>query len=118
FYERAGVPVLGIEPATNIAAIAQGERNIPTISDFFGEKLARKLSAEGKHADVIHANNVLAHVADLNGVVQGLADLLKPGGLAVIEVPYIKDMIDRCEFDTIYHEHLCYFSLTALNNLF
>jgi SAM-dependent methyltransferase len=118
FYERAGVPVLGIEPAANIAAIAQAERNIPTICDFFGEQLARQLSAEGKHADVIHANNVLAHVADLNGVVQGLAELLKTDGLAVIEVPYIKDMIDRCEFDTIYHEHLCYFSLTALNNLF
>ncbi len=118
FYERAGVPVLGIEPAANIAAIAQVERNIPTICDFFGEQLARQLSAEGKHADVIHANNVLAHVADLNGVVQGLAELLKTDGLAVIEVPYIKDMIDRCEFDTIYHEHLCYFSLTALNNLF
>lgn len=118
FYERRGVPVLGIEPATNIAAIAQTERNIPTICDFFGEKLARQLRAEGKHADVIHAHNVLAHVADLNGVVRGFVTLLKTDGIAVIEVPYIKDMIDRCEFDTIYHEHLCYFSLTALNNLF
>jgi SAM-dependent methyltransferase len=118
FYEREGVPVLGIEPATNIAAIAQTERNIPTICDFFGENLARQLSAEGKHADVIHANNVLAHVADLNGVVQGFATMLKSDGIAVIEVPYIKEMIDRCEFDTIYHEHLCYFSLTALNSLF
>ena len=118
FYERAGVPVLGIEPATNIAAIAQTERNIPTICDFFGERLARQLSAEGKRADVIHANNVLAHVADLNGVVRGFATLLKPDGIAIIEVPYLTEMIDRCEFDTIYHEHLCYFSLTALNNLF
>ncbi|MDQ6654141.1 MAG: class I SAM-dependent methyltransferase [Acidobacteriota bacterium] len=118
FYEHAGVPVLGIEPAINIAAIAQKERNIPTICDFFGEKLARQLSTEGKHADVIHANNVLAHVADLNGIVQGFATLLETDGIAVIEVPYIKEMIDRCEFDTIYHEHLCYFSLTALNNLF
>jgi SAM-dependent methyltransferase len=118
FYERAGIPVLGIEPATNVAAIAQKERNIPTICDFFGEKLAQQLSDEGKHANVIHANNVLAHVADLNGVVQGFATLLEPDGIAVIEVPYIKEMIDRCEFDTIYHEHLCYFSLTALNNLF
>jgi SAM-dependent methyltransferase len=118
FYERQGIPVLGIEPATNIAAIAQKERNIPTICDFFGEKLARQLSAEGKHADVIHAHNVLAHVPDLNGVVQGFVTLLKPDAVAVIEVPYIKEMIDRCEFDTIYHEHLCYFSLTALDNLF
>jgi SAM-dependent methyltransferase len=118
FYKRAGVPVLGIEPATNIANIAQDERGIPTVCDFFGEKLAAQLAAEGKRADVIHANNVLAHVADLNGFVSGLAKLLKPEGVAIIEVPYVKDMIDHSEFDTIYHEHLCYFSLTALDNLF
>jgi len=68
--------------------------------------------------DVLHAHNVLAHVADLNGFVQGIRLLLKDDGVAVIEVPYVKDMIDRCEFDTIYHEHLCYFSLTALEKLF
>lgn len=118
FYQRAGVPVLGIEPATNIAKIAEQDRQIPTICDFFGESLAADLVSQGKLADVIHANNVLAHVPDLNGVVRGFAKLLKPDGVAVIEVPYVKDMIDRCEFDTIYHEHLCYFSLTALNNLF
>ena len=65
----------------------------------------------------MHAHNVLAHVADLNGFVAGLRLLLKPDGMAVIEVPYVKDMIDRCEFDTIYHEHLCYFSVTALEHL-
>ena len=70
--------------------------------------------AEGRQADVIHANNVLAHVADLNGVAAGLRAALKDGGVLVIEVPYVRDMIERCEFDTIYHEHLCYFSLAAL----
>lgn len=118
YYKQAGVPVLGIEPATNIARVAREERGIPTISEFFGEELAHGLRGEGQRADVIHANNVLAHVADLNGFVRGLALLLKDDGVAVLEVPYVKDMIDACEFDTIYHEHLCYFSLTALDRLF
>jgi SAM-dependent methyltransferase len=118
YYKRAGVPVLGIEPATNIARVAEQERGIPTTCEFFGEALAQQLQAKGLRADVIHANNVLAHVADLNGVVHGFEMLLKDDGIAVIEVPYVKEMIDRVEFDTIYHEHLCYFSLTALARLF
>lgn len=117
YYKRAGIPVLGIEPARNIAQTAE-ERGIPTVCEFFDAKLARKLIAEGKRADVVHANNVLAHVSDLNGVVNGMQVLLKETGVAVIEVPYVKDMIDGNEFDTIYHEHLCYFSLTALDRLF
>lgn len=116
-YQKRGVPVLGIEPARNIAAVAEA-KGIRTISEFFGRALAAGLAAEGQRADVIHANNVLAHVADLNGVVAGLAALLKPDGVAVVEAPYVKDMIDHVEFDTIYHEHLCYFSLTALVRLF
>jgi SAM-dependent methyltransferase len=116
-FRDRGVPVLGIEPARNIAAVAVG-RGIPTVSEFFDARLARSLRAEGKAADVILANNVLAHVADLNGFVQGVAALLKADGVAVIETPYIKDLIDGCEFDTIYHEHLCYYSLTALARLF
>lgn len=118
YYQRAGVPVLGIEPATNIAAVAQKERGVNTLCEFFGAALAEKLSGQGTTADVIHANNVLAHVSDLNGVVRGISLLLKPKGVAVIEVPYVKEMINGCEFDTIYHEHLCYFSLTALDALF
>jgi SAM-dependent methyltransferase len=118
YYKRAGIPVLGIEPAMNIARVAEEERGIPTLSEFFGPALAAELCTQGKCADVIHANNVLAHVADLNGFVSGLKLLLKDNGVAVIEVPYVKDMIDRTEFDTIYHEHLCYFSLTALDRLF
>ncbi len=116
-YKEAGVPVLGIEPATNIARLAE-ERGIPTVPDFFGRELAARLQEQGLRADCIHANNVLAHVADLNGVVNGFEMLLKDEGIAVIEVPYVREMIDRCEFDTIYHEHLCYFSLTALDRLF
>ncbi len=118
YYQQSGVPVLGIEPATNIARIAEQERGIPTICDFFGDEVGERLRAEGRRADVIHANNVLAHVADLNGVVRGISRLLKEDGVAVVEVPYVKEMIDRCEFDTIYHEHLSYFSLTALDRLF
>lgn len=118
YYVRSGVPVLGIDPAVNVARVAQEERGIPTICDFFGETLAKRLRDQGKRTDVIHANNVLAHVADLNGFVCGLRTLLKEDGVAVIEVPYVRDLIDKCEFDTIYHEHLCYFSLTALDRLF
>ena len=118
FYKRAGIPVLGIEPARNVAHVAEQERGIRTISEFFGEALARDLVGRGECADVLHANNVLAHVADLNDFVIGVRNLLKPEGVAIIEVPYVKDLLDRCEFDTIYHEHLCYFSLTALDVLF
>jgi SAM-dependent methyltransferase len=118
FYKRAGVSVLGIEPARNVARVAVEERGIPTVTEFFGEKLARELKARGERADIVHANNVLAHVSNLNDFVIGLRDLLKDAGTAIIEVPYVKDLVDRCEFDTIYHEHLCYFSLTALDVLF
>jgi len=117
YYQRAGVRVLGIEPAVNIASVAR-ERGIDTLSEFFSAELASQLKAEGTGADVIHAHNVLAHVADLNGFVRGLQLLLKQDGVAVLEVPYVREMIDHCEFDTIYHEHLCYFSLTALDKLF
>src|SRR5262249_49480549 len=79
---------------------------------------ARSLRAEGVAADVFHAHNVLAHVADLNGFVAGIREVLRPGGVSVIEAPYVKEMLDRCEFDTIYHEHLCYFSLTPLERCF
>ena len=118
FYQRAGVPVLGIEPASNIAQVAEKEHGIPTLCEFFGQALARQLRKEGRAADIIHANNVLAHVPDLNGLVEGIGILLKDEGMAVIEVPYLKELMDQCEFDTIYHEHLCYFSLTTLDRLF
>ncbi len=116
-YKEQGISVLGIDPAQNIAKVAN-ERGIPTLAEFFSSKLADQLRTEGKQADIIHANNVLAHVPDLNGVVKGIATLLKPKGCAVIEVPYVGDLVETCAFDTIYHEHLCYFSLTALDALF
>jgi SAM-dependent methyltransferase len=116
FYRRAGIRVLGIEPAANIAKVAE-ERGIPTVVDFFGEACARTLAARGDRADVIHANNVLAHVPDLAGFARGLATVLTRDGIAIVEVPYVKDLIDHREFDTIYHEHLSYFSLTAIHRL-
>ena len=118
YYKEKSIPVLGIEPAANVARVAQKERDIPTISEFFNAALARQIRDGGQRADVIHAHNVLAHVANLHEFVQGIQLLLKDDGVAVIEVPYVKDMITRVEFDTIYHEHLCYFSLKALDYLF
>jgi SAM-dependent methyltransferase len=115
-YVQAGVPVLGIEPARNIAAVAN-ERGILTRNEFFGLAFAEVLALEGVRADVVHANNVLAHVADLPGFVAGIKRVLAPGGMAVIEAPYVKDLVEHIEFDTIYHEHLCYFSLTAVDRL-
>jgi hypothetical protein len=118
FYKRAGLPILGIEPAANIAQVAEKDRGIPTLCEFFDANLARRLVQAQRRADVIHANNVLAHVPDLTGMIEGLGILLKKDGVAVIEVPYVKEMIERCEFDTIYHEHLSYFSVTSLDHLF
>jgi SAM-dependent methyltransferase len=117
-YRASGIPVLGVEPAANVAKVAQEKHGIATLCEFFGETVARRLRHQGRRADVIHTHNVLAHVADLNGFVRGLGLLLKDTGVAVIEVPYLKDLLDGCAFDTIYHEHLCYFSLTALDRLF
>jgi SAM-dependent methyltransferase len=116
-YVEKGIPVLGIDPAEGPAAAAE-KIGVPTQNTFFTIEKAQELAAAGKQADVIHGNNVLAHVADTNGFVEGIRTLLKPDGVAVIEMPYVKDLIDHCEFDTIYHEHLCYFSLTALDKLF
>ncbi|MCP4613524.1 MAG: class I SAM-dependent methyltransferase [Planctomycetes bacterium] len=116
-YLENGVPCLGIDPAEGPAKSAE-EAGVPTLRSFFTPDLAQQLADDGHRADVVHANNVLAHVPDINGFIQGIRILLKDEGLAVIEVPYIKDLIDYCEFDTIYHEHLCYFSATALDHLF
>jgi len=116
-YSEQGINVLGIDPADGPAAVAE-KIGIPTLCDFFTQDLAERLRAEDKRADIVHANNVLAHVADLNGFVAGISRLLKDGGEAVIEAPYVEPLIEHCEFDTIYHEHLCYFSVTALDKLF
>jgi SAM-dependent methyltransferase len=111
------IPVLGIDPALGPADAAEAI-GVPTLREFFGAEVAARLKAQGEVADVVIANNVLAHVANLNGFVEGIAIILAEDGVAEIEVPYVRDLIDRLEFDTIYHEHLCYFSVTALDTLF
>lgn len=114
---KRGIGVLGIDPARNVAEVARA-KGVPTVSEFFGADIARRLRAEGNAADVFVANNVLAHVSDVNDFVEGMRILLRAGSLAVIEVPYARNMIEHLEFDTIYHEHLSYFSVTSLVNLF
>jgi SAM-dependent methyltransferase len=116
-FAAGGVPVLGVEPARNVAAIAS-LRGIETVQEFFGTALAATLRARRGTADVIVANNVMAHVPELNDVVNGIRTLLAADGVFVMETPDVKDLIDRVEFDTIYHEHLFYYSLTALDRLF
>jgi hypothetical protein len=116
FAER-GIEVLGIDPAPAPAQQAI-ESGIPTLVTFFGPELAREFESQGRRANVFLANNVLAHVSDLNGFVSGIQTVLAEDGVAVIESPYVVDLIDHCEFDTIYHQHLCYYSLTALMRLF
>jgi SAM-dependent methyltransferase len=116
-FVEQGVPVLGIDPAKGPAAAAE-ERGVPTLNTFFTRDLALELRAEGRRADVVIANNVLAHVADLNGFVAGVAAVLKDDGVAVMEVPYLAELVRHTEFDTIYHQHLCYFSVTPLDRLF
>ena len=117
YFQAAGVPVLGCEPAGNVAAEAQA-RGIPPLRAFFGRDVAAVLHAEGRRADAVLGNNVLAHVGDLPGFAEGVALLLAPHGRAVFEFPYVADLVAGTEFDTIYHEHLCYFSLHAVRALF
>ena len=111
------VEILGIDPADNIAQVANAS-GIPTLCDFFSEKLAETLVAQGKQADIIHANNVMAHVPDINGFVRGIKLLLRKNGQAIIEVPHFLDLFEKLEFDTIYHEHVYYFGLKPLITLF
>lgn len=116
-YLARQVPVLGVEPARNVASIAERERRVPTLMTFFTDALARRLRSRGILADVVHANNVLAHVPDPGRFLEGIAGILQSHGVAVVEVPHVVELVDRGAFDTIYHEHLCYFSLTALTRL-
>ncbi len=117
YFVENGVPVLGIDPAEGPAKAAQ-KRGIPTEHAFFTKDLAENLRRGGTRADVVIGNNVLAHVPDLNGFVAGISMLLKERGTTSIEAPYVRDLIDHCEFDTIYHEHLCYYSVTSAKALF
>jgi SAM-dependent methyltransferase len=109
-FVRADIPVLGIEPARNVAAAAL-ERGVPTITEFFGEGLARRLTAEGRRADLLVGNNVFAHVPDLNDFTAGLAEILAPDGVLTLEFPHLVQLIEQGQFDTIYHEHYSYLTL-------
>lgn len=111
-----GIPVLGIDPAPTQARIAN-EAGVPTLAEFFGVELAERLVGEGKRADVIIANNVMAHVPDLNDFVGGMKILLADKGVIKVENPYVRDLIDHCEFDTIYHEHVVYWSCSSVDYL-
>ncbi len=116
-FVEAQIPCLGIEPAANIAKVAR-EKGIETLVEFFGNDLARKLASSGRKADLVLGNNVFAHAPGTNDFVAGLRTLLKPQGRVVLEFPYAVDLLEHTEFDTIYHEHVFYFTLTALQPLF
>lgn len=116
-YATEGIPVLGIDPAENVVKVAV-DRGIETRCAFFTSWLAREMSAEGLQASVVHANNVLAHVPEINDFVAGVATLLSNNGVFIVETPYVRDMIDKLEFDTIYHEHVFYYSLNSIKALF
>lgn len=115
FKGRVG-DVLGIEPARNVAQVAV-EKGIPTLARFFGVELATELAVSGRGADLLIANNVLAHVPDLNDFVAGIADLLNPGGVFSVEFPHLLQLIRNVQFDTIYHEHFSYFSLLTVEKV-
>jgi SAM-dependent methyltransferase len=112
-----GIPVLGIDPAANVARAAE-ERGVPTLVDFFGVELAERLRAEGRRADLVLGNNVLAQVPDINDFIAGVAILLAPGGTATFEFPHLARLLEGLQYDTIYHEHYSYFSLTSIRAIF
>jgi 2-polyprenyl-3-methyl-5-hydroxy-6-metoxy-1,4-benzoquinol methylase len=117
YFKEQGIPVLGIEPAKNVAEIAEGI-GIPTVTEFFGSETASQLSRDGKQADLLLGNNVLAHVPDLNDFVRGLKIVLKPNGIITMEFPHLLNLIKENQFDTIYHEHFSYLSLLTVKKVF
>ncbi len=117
YFKARGVPVLGIEPAANVARVAM-DKGIPTRVEFLGRHTARRMADEGVAADLLAGNNVLAHVPDLNGFVEGLSILLRPGGVLTMEFPHLSRLVEGNQFDTIYHEHFCYLSLLVVRKVF
>ena len=115
-FRDAGVPVLGVDPAPGQARAATAI-GVPTIAEFFGLELAHLIRREYRPADVIIANNVMAHIPDPNDVMAGIAHLLADDGVVTIENPYVRDLVEKCEFDTIYHEHYFYHSCTSIDRL-
>ena len=118
YFRERGVPVLGIEPAANVAQVAERERGIPTWVQFFGRETARKLVAQSRQADLLLGNNVLAHVPDLNDFVAGMKIALKPRGVITMEFPHLLRLMQENQFDTIYHENFSYFSLMTVQRVF
>jgi SAM-dependent methyltransferase len=116
YFVQRNVPVLGIEPAANVAKVAI-EKGVPTLVRFFGVELAEELAAEGRSADLILGNNVLAQVPDLNDFVEGIKIMLKPNGVLTLEFPHLLRLVEHNEFDTIYHEHFSYFSLLTTDRI-
>jgi SAM-dependent methyltransferase len=117
YFIEKQIPVLGIEPAENVAKVAR-EKGVPTISRFFGIALAQELLKNGKSADLIIGNNVLAHVPDINDFVSGIKTLIKPEGVITMEFPHLLQLIKNNQFDTIYHEHFSYLSLLSVEKIF
>lgn len=117
YFVQKGIPVLGIEPAANVAKAAI-EKGVPTLKRFFGSEMARQMASEGKKADLLIGNNVLAHVPDLNDFVQGLKIALKPRGVITMEFPHLMRLVEGNQFDTIYHEHFSYFSFHTVRRVF
>ncbi len=116
-FAALGIPVLGIEPAVNVARIAT-RNGVRTLNRYFCPEVASELRMSGVAADIVVANNVMAHIPDINDAIEGIHRILKPEGVLIIETPYVVDLIHNLEFDTIYHEHVFYYSLTALITLF
>ena len=117
YFAERDVPVLGVEPAANVAEVAR-EKGIPTEIAFFGKEVATSLAAERRQAELLIGNNVLAHVPDLNDFVAGMKELLAPGGVITMEFPHLERLIEERQFDTIYHEHFSYFSLLTVRRVF
>ena len=117
FFKQRGVDILGVEPAANVAQAAQA-KGIPTEVSFFGRETATRLGADGRTADLVIGNNVLAHVPDLNDFVAGIQIVLKPEGVVTIEFPHLLRLIEENQFDTIYHEHFSYFSFLTVERVF
>ena len=117
YFVEKRIPVLGIEPAANVAAVAV-QKGVSTLVKFFGTETARELAASGKKADLLLGNNVLAQVPDLNDFVAGMKILLKPTGVITMEFPHLQQLMDQNQFDTIYHEHFSYFSLSTAEKIF
>jgi len=118
YYQKLGIGILGVEPASNIAEYANNVKSIPTLNKFFNIETANEILSKYKKARIVHANNVMAHVAELHSILDGVKKILTHDGIFIVEVAYVKNMLNNAAFDSIYHEHLCYYSIKTINSLF